>query len=180
MNINIFVICVICLLLTSCQSFLKVAEEPTYQEIFSFGNEAKKIYNLQLVGFGGGTNKGREIFNLTFMGNQTPDLDEARAIFYDLSTRFLERINSNEKLRALTLDNIFTIANLNISIMFPKVQDFVTGVGNAFAFDRDPLQFIYYFTYNPESKKSKITYKEPYEQLKSIVEHQRGLSPPSH
>lgn len=174
-DIPLLVLCLSCLFITSCQGFLKIPEEPIYQEIFLFGDEVKKAYDLQLVGFGGGSDQGLKIFNFTLLGYQNPDLNEARALFCDISTRFLERINSNEELREFSLNRSFSIANLNIHIMFPNVGNYITGIGNGDTSDRDPLQFIYFFTYDTESKKSKISYKEPYEQVKSTVEHQRGL-----
>jgi len=167
--------CFITLTMCSCQSFLMMPNEPSYQEISRFGKEVKETYNLLLVGVGGGSFKGIKNFNLTFMGKQTPTLNEARMLFYDISTKFLERINANEKLMELALDESFSIANLNISIMFPNVENYITDVGIEFAFLRDPLQYVCFFTYDADAKKSNITYKEPYEELKKIVEEQRGL-----
>lgn len=154
-------------------SCLKMSGESDYQEIFLFKKEAKEVYGLQIVGFGGGFDEGKEIFNLTFMGNQNLNLDEARALFYDIATRFLERLNSNEKLCESTLDKSFSIANLKINIMFPDVENYITCVGTGEAVNRNPLQFVYFFTL----KESDIAYKEPYEQVKSIVEEQRGCKP---
>jgi hypothetical protein len=170
MKIFLLVFCLFCLLATSC--ILNMSEESDYQEIFLFGKEAKEVYGLNIVGFGGGHSSGKS-FNLTLMGNQHLNLDEARALFYDIATRFLERLNSNEKLRASTLDNYFSIANLKIHIMLPR-ESYITSLSNGETVDRNPLQPVYFFTFNPDLQKSKITYEEPYEQLKSIVEQQRA------
>jgi hypothetical protein len=151
-----------------------MSAESDYQEIFSFGKEAKEVYGLNIVGFGGGFDKGKETFSLTLMGDQYLNLDEGRALFYDIATRFLERLNSNEKLRASTLDNYFSINDLKIHIMLPYAENHIAAIGNGQIMDRNPLQFVYFFTYDPDLKESNITYKEPYEQLKSIVEQQRA------
>jgi hypothetical protein len=172
MKIHLLVFCLFCLVATSC--ILNMSAESDYQEIFSFGKEAKEVYGLNIVGFGGGHSNGKRNFNLTLMGNQHLNLDEARALFYDIAARFLERLNSNEKLRESTLDNFFSIANLRINIMLPDAENYITGIGNGDVGDRNPLQFVYFFTYDPDLKESNITYKEPYEQLKSIVEQQRA------
>jgi len=168
------ILCFITLTMCSCQSFLMMPNEPSYQEISRFGKEVKETYNFQLVGVGGGFVEGRKIFDLTFMGKQTPTLNEARIIFYDISNKFLERINANEKLRKLSLEP-FSIVNLCIDIIFSEEENYITCIGNGFPEDRDPLEFVYFYTYNTNLKKSKITYEEPYEELKKIVEEQRGL-----
>jgi len=163
------------LLATSCQSFLSISEDSDYREIFQFGMEVKASHNLNLVGFGGGLNEGIQTFNLTLRGEQALNLDDARVLFYDISSSFLSKINSNIKFRQGSFCNPYSIANISLSFMFPNVDAYISGMGNGFISDRDPLQYVYFFTYNPELAKSKITYQEPYEQLKNIVEQQRGL-----
>ena len=170
MKFKAFFVSLLSIITASCQSFLTIPDDPGYQAIFQFAKEVKETDDLKLIGFGGGVNS----FNLTFMGNQNLDMHQARFIFYDISTRFLERINADVKLREPSLDNIYTIENLKLHFMFPDVVNYITGIFNGVPYDQKS-QIVYFFTYNPELAKSKITYQEPYEQLKSIVEQQRGL-----
>jgi len=163
------------LLTTSCQSFLSFPENHSYQEIFKFGNEVGETHNLKLVGYGGGTDKGMSTFNLTLTGKQKLNINEARVLFFEVTSSFVSRINTNERLRALTLDNTFSVANVELHIMLPDMQNYVTGITNGRVADRNQVQYVYFFTYNPAFKESDITYQEPYEQLKSIVEQQSGL-----
>lgn len=168
--------CVLCLITTSCQSFIIGPDQPGYHAIFSYGEEMRNDYGLRIVSFGGGTDKGKKTFNFILMGQQTPTRDEARAIFYNVTQGFLERLNLNEKLLELNEGNYYTMANIEIRIMFARVENSVATIGNSLRAGHGDTQFVLFFTYNAEKGETDITYREPYEELKRIVEQQRCSS----
>ena len=170
MKIGIIII-LMCVLFTSCQSILCIDEESSYKDITDFGSQVKQEYHLQLVGLGGGCYKGLKIFNLTFLGHEILSLDESRVLFYNLANGFIEKINANEELKEKSNVDQFTIANIDLRLMFPNIVGQIRCVGNGEAFNRDPLQFVYFFIHNAEIGPV-LGHKEPYEELRSIVESQ--------
>ena len=158
----------------SCQSIL-IDDDSSYKEIGIFAKEIKKTDNLSVIGFGGGKHLGSS-YNLTLLSSQMHTLDEARALFYNVSTRFLNLVNSNEDLRICTVSGKFSIENLSLSIHFPD-QGEISIVGNGTVYDRSPLQSVYYFTHDSENDKWNITYEESYEEIRKIVIAQGRIDP---
>jgi hypothetical protein len=159
---------------SACQSIFYESEGSGYKVVGDFAKEVKATDNFNMIGFGGGSFKGSS-YNLDFSSSQTPTLDEARAIFYNTATRFLDKINASEKLRAKADGNFFTIENLSLKFFFIENENTIVGVGNGFLSDRNPLQYVYFSTYDPKTQESQITYREPFEEVKRIVEAQ-GLN----
>lgn len=158
----------------SCQSIFHDDVEPSYQVINTFAKEVKITDNLRLVGFGGGTYKGLS-YNLTFLSSNMPNLDEARALFYNISIRFLNLLNSDDNLRSMAEDNLFTIENITLRIMFSDSPGHISYVSNRSVSDRNPLQLVDFYTFKNNEERLSDDYEEAYEQVKSIVESQ-GLN----
>jgi hypothetical protein len=174
MKVKNIIFIFISLITSACQSIFYESEGSSYKVVGDFAKEVKATDNFNMIGFGGGSFKG-SCYNLDFSSSQTPTLDEARAIFYNIATRFLDKINSNEKLRAKTHANFFTIENLSLNFFFMENENTIVGVGNGFLSDRNPLQHVYFSTYDPKTQESQVTYREPFEEVKRIVEAQ-GLN----
>lgn len=169
---KILIIFLLCFLFNSCQSIFTFDDDSDYKSIVDFGREARKKYDMQLVGVGGGSSKGLESFNLTFLGNEVPSLEEARILFYNLSKGFLDKINTDKKLKEKLNVDQFTIVNLDLGLMFPDVVGQIRFVTNGYVDRRSPLQLVYFFYHDSVGHEPMFVHEEPYEELKRIVEAQ--------
>ena len=172
MKMSGLIVNLILIFFASCQIF-QINNDSSFKEIFVFGETVKQNYDLQIIGFGGGCNENKKHFSVTLLGKQHINLDEARALFYDLIETFLKLINLDDNLKLKYINYPFTYDDLDILIIFPNAEGYITGMASSFILDQKPFSLVYFFTYNIELQRPMITYEEKYEQLKNIVESQR-------
>lgn len=160
---------------TSCQStpqYLKLGR----QEMFSFAREVEVSDQLELLGYGGGFYDGIDNFSLTFWSPAKPTVSEARTLFFDISNRFLERVNQHEALRGYLVNYPFTIDNLDLMIVFPKdINGSIHGVGMGESFQHIKRNFILYDGYNPSKQRFEVIFKETYQEGLERYEHRENL-----
>ena len=163
--------CLLFVLTTSCQSTISSLSTPEHvrlgdQEMSSFAKEVKATNNLQLLGMGGGFLNRINKLSLTFSSEEAPTVDEARMIFFDLSTRFLSRVNQNEEIRPYLVDYPFTIENLELMILFfGETPGRVKGVSFSPPYKHIwRPSYVLYSTDNLSTKEREISFRESYEE----------------
>jgi len=164
------------LVLTSCYHDPKHIELAD-QQMSQFAKEVKKSDNLTLVGSGGGFLRGISKFSFTFFSPMPADIDSARRLYIDVSTRFLNRINDCEEIRCYLYDYPVTIHNLDLLIIFqpivkkntPNYVDSITMGENA---SDCKTHHLYYGQYDEVKDKSTIFFEESYLKAIEIIQQQ--------
>ena len=150
------------------------------QQISQFAKEVEKTDNLMIVGSGGGFYNGISKFSFTFFSPMAADIESARRLYIDISSRFLQKINEYEEIHCYLYDYPVTIHNLDLHILFyPKVKmdiptyvDGITMGENAYDSKNND---IYYIQDDEINDRSNIFFKEPYIKAIEIVEQQNNL-----
>lgn len=163
------VLCSLVILLTSCHTY-PPRIQLAHQEIFAFAKEVKQEHNLQLICYGGGFIEHINTLSLSFLGNQKLDVDASRALFVDLSQRFISRINQNEEISPYLAEHPFTAMNLEFVILFPSYSrsefpKYVSSIGitNVYNFDKKPV-VVLYTADDAEDFSSVVIFRETYEE----------------
>jgi len=103
----------------------KGTDERVLKELIQlFINEMDVKYGLSCVGDGGRSREKIETISLKLSTNRRATLEEAREIQVNALERFLEILNTSERIKPYLLTHPFPIKDLGISIMFiSKITD---------------------------------------------------------
>lgn len=179
--VNILRTLIICLIFFTSIDGLSVAnlpqkktedEKPLKNIIQMFIDEMESKYGLYCTGSGGRTREKIELISLTLATNRRASLEEAREIEVNAIERFLELLNSNEKIKPHLAKHPFLRTDLNISIMFvcKKTDDvFADGTICSVSNIHDN---IYYRTQEITNDKFSNYFEESYENaLQTVKAH---------
>jgi hypothetical protein len=138
------------------------------QIIQSFANEMEKTYGLVCYGHGGKMPHDVEEIKVTFNCYQHVSIEQARRLEVKATERFLEIINSNEKIRPFLREFPFKPNRGKVSISF-RTADNLRYTDGSVAYVTQFKNIISYCS-DEETSPSLITLKkEPYEEALKIV-----------
>ena len=150
----------------------KGADEKVLKQLIQlFINEMDLKYGLCCVGDGGRSREKIETISLTLSTNRRASLEEAREIQVNAVERFLEILNTSEKIKPYLLTHPFPRKDLCISIMFiSKISDsfFADGTVCSTLNARDK---IFYHTRDVFDPRFIDFFEEPYEEAVQTVQN---------
>ena len=98
----------------------KTIDQIANQIILELAGNAKKKYDLQLEGSGGGGVYGLNLLKVVFTGSKELFPDEAREVLVDISLQFLHLINSSKVFETRLACFPFSSSNIVVMIGFLK------------------------------------------------------------
>ena len=160
----------------SC-SKIAVHEKLADEKIFSFAKEVRKSEGLELCMYGGELYGQINSFSIGFVSPNLVDIDRARIEYIDLSTRFLQFVNSDSRVSECSSKFPFTKDELDLVIFYtPKSNQicgpFIIAVSMG-EIDGTKRESIHYHQKDPVTGESKIILVENYDKALDILKFQQ-------
>ena len=140
------------------------------QIINDFAEQMKSELNLRITADGGSMPDAVKTIEVDFSTNRRATIDESRKIEVFAVNRFLDIINSHEKIKPFLSKYPFTPKEVQVSVAFlnPHNEDNSDGT---IAYMSSLNGEICYWTNDPLLNKFSSIVKEPFEEAKKIVEN---------
>jgi hypothetical protein len=138
-----------------------------------FTNDLKAERQMFLFGSGGRLMDDVELVDLSYHVRRHATIDEARQLYVEAVEKYLNLINSDEKIRPFLRNYPFTINNLEFDIGFVD-QNGRYQKDVAFMLYSKRKGKIIYCEDDPKEGLFNTIYEEPYEEAVRIVREQRG------
>ncbi len=138
------------------------------QIIKSFAKDINNEFGLVCIGSGGKMPYDVEEIGIDFMSYHRATIDEARKLEITVTEKFLNAINSNEKIRPFLREYPFTVSRAQVSISFhqPDKRRYSDG---SVAFVFQVKDTIFYRSFDEHSSQLIPLHKEPYDEALKIV-----------
>jgi len=170
----------ICLLLFLLSGLAKhmVAEESRHAVYVQYANEVinqfdqdmKKELGLVCRGSGGKMPYDVEELDISFIAYQRATIEQARDIEVYVTERFLQAINSNEKIRPFLREYPFTVPRVEVAISFNKPDNSRYTDGSV-AYLSVLNGKIFYRSEDPKTENLVDLMNEPYEEALKLVKN---------
>jgi len=139
------------------------------QLINSFAKEIKKEFGLICIGDGGQMPYDVEAVSIKFAAYCYPSIEKARELEVKITERFINAINSNEKIRPYLREYPFKADRAEVAISF-YTKDNSRYTDGSVSYVFQVKNKIYYCSKNPHTKNLDDLYEEPYEEALKIVQ----------
>jgi len=159
--------------LTSSSKMKNIEESGDYeiyvnQIVQSFADEMEKKYDLICIGHGGRMPHDVEEIGVKFVSNKKVSITEARILEVALTERFLDIINSNEKIRPFLREYPFKAERGKITISFRTPDDTGYFEGSLALVSQFKNKISYYAAEGPSFSLTTVK-TEPYEEALKAV-----------
>lgn len=94
----------------------------TNKRTFAFAKEVYESDNLVMYGYGGGFWERINNLSVYYISPLRPDMDEARRLYVEIATRYLDAINQDESLRPYLNVYPMTFNELELMIVFDPID----------------------------------------------------------
>lgn len=138
------------------------------QIIKSFANEMEREFGLVCCGHGGSMPYDVEEISIKFAAYQRATIEEARALEVKVTERFIQAINSHEKIRPFLREFPFKANRAEVAISFKKPDNTLYTDGSVAYVYQVKNKIIYRADKENSPKLIPIT-EEPYEEALNIV-----------
>lgn len=169
---NIWILILFSILLVGGKMFSKEKNEDyeifVNQIISSFANEMEKKYGLICNGHGGKMPHDVEEIEVGFILHKKASIEEARDLEVKATERFLEMINSHEKIRPFLREYPFKANRGEVSISF-RTSDGIHYTDGSVAYVTQFKNKISYCADKETSPSLILLKEEPYEEALKIV-----------
>lgn len=171
-----FFVSFICFLLILCQMDAIEYNSPLYTKyvtevISTFVKEMHKKYGLECGASGGRMPYDVEEISISFTAYHRATVEQARELEVKAIERFVQIINSHEKIRPFLREKPFPANRVRISISFEETQKSTSFSNNNVEFICHAKNRLYYLAHDPKNPYvGKDIKDEPYEEALKIVQ----------